>query len=254
VILMRTTVVIIALLVFGLVRLPMERAVSCQHEAAYFRSANLGIGMREQVGQLGFLAALSGFRSVVADMLWIEAHTAWQNTEWGRMALLLKNVTTLQPRVAMFWDTAAWHMAWNASVSAYNDPDQPREVLRRKAQREYFDLGRDFLERGIKNIPDRYILYDRMANLLRIKYEDHCLAAEYYQKAATFADAPAYTKRFAAYELSYCEGKEAEAYAELSRLYHEFPDQRKPTLLSRLAALQQQLDIPEEQRIYFSRE
>ena len=49
-------------------------------------------------------------------------------------------------------------------------PAQPRLALRIKAQREYFQLGKDFLERGIKNNPDRPQLYEAMARLYRDKY------------------------------------------------------------------------------------
>src|SRR5205809_6463683 len=57
-------------------------------------------------------------------------------------------------------------MAWNASVAAMNDKNQPRLALRVKAQREYFALGKDFLERGIKNNPDRPELYEALGPLV----------------------------------------------------------------------------------------
>jgi hypothetical protein len=223
------------LLVFGILRVPMEQHVTRQHEDAYFRGAKLDLELREKIGQMGFIAALSGFRSLVADALWIEAHAAWEKTEWGRMALLFDNVTALQPRVTMFWDMAAWHMAWNASVAVRDDPDITREVLRKKAEREYFDLGKDFLERGIRNNPDTHVLYEKMALLLRDKYQDFCGAAEYFRKAAEFPAAPGYEKRMAAYALAKCPGKEREAYEELVRIYN---------------LGEQELDIPREQRIF----
>ena len=40
--------------------------------------------MREQTGQMGFLAALGGLRSVVADYAYIRAYMAFEQTEWGR--------------------------------------------------------------------------------------------------------------------------------------------------------------------------
>ena len=206
--------------------------------------------MREQVGQLGFLAALSGFRSLVADVLWIRAHVAWERTEWGRMVLLFNNVTALQPRVTMFWEMAAWHMAYNAGVAARNDPKLPREALRIKAERQYWDIGRDFLQRGIRNNPDRYVLYDRLGTLLRDKYKDHAGAAEAFARVATFEDAPKYAKRFAAYELSYCPGKEADAYALLLSYYKMGRQEQLPTLLSRLQYLQEKLNVPAGERVY----
>ena len=87
-----------AILLFGLVRLPIERSLAASHQTAHLRTTKLDLGLREQIGQLSFVAALSGFRSLVAAFLWIEAHTAWEQTAWGRMAGLFESVTTLQPR------------------------------------------------------------------------------------------------------------------------------------------------------------
>ncbi len=238
------------LLLFGAARQPLEISLNEEHRAAFFRGAKLDLKLREQIGQGAFIAALSGFRSLVADMLWIQANTAWENVQWGRMKLLFDSVTTLQPRVVMFWDMAAWHMAWNASVAARENPKQPREALRVKAEREYWQIGREYLEAGIRNNPDRYTLYDRLGFLLREKFKDHLGSAQAYGQAAKFKDALSYEKRFAAYELSYCPGKEAEAHAELLRLYNLGKNEWLPTLLLRLQAMEDKLNIPSQQRVY----
>jgi hypothetical protein len=166
-IIIRFLTVLLVAASFGVLKLPIERSLSAQHKQAYFRGVELGLDLREQIGQLGFLAALSGFRSLVADVLFIQAHVAWERTEWGRVLLLFRQVTTLQPRGILFLDMAAWHMAWNASVAALNDRTQPREALRIKAQREYLALGKNFLERGIRNNPDRPQLYEALARLYK---------------------------------------------------------------------------------------
>src|ERR1044072_3143266 len=152
---MRVFVVLLGLILFGAARLPAELALSAGHQRLPFRAVDFDSGLREPIGQLGFIAGLSGFRSLVADVLFVQAHMAWERTEWGRVLLLFRQVTTLQPRAVLFWDMAAWHMAWNASAAAIRDTTQPRLALRIKAQREYFQLGKDFLERGIENNPDR---------------------------------------------------------------------------------------------------
>ena len=164
---MRYGALILILLAFGFSKLKFEQRLAEEHRAAFFHSAKLNLNMRQQIGQLGFIAALSGFRALVADALWIEAHSAWERTEWGKMALLFENVTALQPRCIMFWEMSAWHMGYNASVAARNNPKQPREALRIKAQREYFKLAEDFLLRGIGNNPDRYDLCEQLAILYR---------------------------------------------------------------------------------------
>ena len=245
----RALLVVAAILVFGLLKLPAERAVGVERRGSLSADPVLNLDLREKLGQLSFVAALSGFRAVLADFLFIQAHVAWEQTEWGRVLFLFRQVTTLQPHVPLFWETAAWHMAWNASAAAINDPTQPRQTLRVKAQRDYFELGKDFLERGIKNNPRNPKLYESMAMLYRDKYNDHARASEFYRKAADCPGAPDYDKRFSAYELSYCDGWEPQAYLQLRRLYDEGERERLPTLIRRLKYLEEKLNVPKEQRI-----
>lgn len=245
----RGAIIFSLLLAFGALRLPIEAALTEQHRSAYFHQARLGLDLREQIGQLGFLAALSGFRSLVADVIFIQAHVAWERTEWGRVLLLFREATTLQPRSILFWDMAAWHMAWNASVAALHDSALPNDVMRRKAQREYVALGKDFLERGIKNNPDRPQLYESLARLYKEKLNNHAAAAKYYARAAALPGAPEYDKRFAAYELSFAPGQEREAYEALRHLYDQGGHERLPTLLKRLKFLEEKLDIPLYERV-----
>src|SRR2546423_1934362 len=220
--------VLAILVALGALRLPIERDLAALHRQEHFRAVEFNLDLREKLGQLGFIAALSGFRAIVADGLFIQAHVAWEQTEWGRVLLLFRQITTLQPRAILFWDMAAWHMAWNASVAAMNDQTQPRLALRIKAQREYFALGKDFLERGIKNNPDRPQLYEALARLYKEKYKDHERASEFYAKAAALPGARPFDKRFSAYELSYCEGREREAYERLLSLFNDVEKERLP--------------------------
>lgn len=237
------------LLIFGLIRLPIEEGLDASHREAHLRTAALDIGLREQIGQLAYAAALSGFRSLVAAFLWIEAHTAWEQTAWGRMAGLFQSVTTLQPRSLVYWDLASWHMAWNASVAARENPKEPSEFLRQRAEREYHRLGKEFLERGIANNPERYLLQERMGVLLRDKFGDHCGAAEAFGNAAAMRDVPPYVKRLAAYELAACEGREREAYEKLRQIYLLGEEERLPRVITLINELEAKLDIPARDRL-----
>jgi hypothetical protein len=245
----RQVAAVLLLALCGAAMLPLQGRLAQEAQAAHFRKTSLDIDLRERIGQAGFLAALSGFRSPLAAILWIEAHTAWENTEWGRMAGLFDTVTTLQPRSLTYWDMASWHMAWNASIAALQNEKQASEALRIKAQREYIHLGRDFLERGIKNNPDRYQLYLQLAVLLRDKLEDHCAASEAFAKAASFPDAPSYAARFAGYELAKCPGRERDAYEKLRALWVQGEKQRLPSLINLLRDMENRLDIPADERI-----
>lgn len=246
----RLAVLFAGLLGFGALKVPCEQHLEAVHRAAFFHGARLDLSLREQIGQLGFLAALSGFRSLVADALYLHAHVAWEQTEWGRMKLDFDAVTALQPRCLLFWDQAAWHMAFNASVAALEDKKQPRLGLRIKAQREYWKLGEEYLLRGIANNPDRPLLYDRLGFLYREKFQDHCKSAKAYAECAQLPEAPQYAHRFAAYELAQCPGHEREAYETLLALYKKGEDERLPTLVRILGELQEKLNIPAEQKVY----
>ena len=248
---MKTRLLALAIiLAFGTARMRFEQRLTDEHRAAYFNGAQLNLGLRQQLGQMGFLAALSGFRATVADGVWIQAHSAWERTEWGRMKLLLDTVTSLQPRCTMFWDMAAWHMAWNANVSALYDENQPREALRIKAAREYLEIGEDLLLRGIQNNPDKGFLYEKLGALYDQRMRDPCKAAVYYAKAATFPDAFPYVKRLAAFRLTECPGHEREAYEKLVALYKMGEQERVPTLKTKLREMEEKLSVPPEQRIY----
>jgi hypothetical protein len=245
----RRILALVLLAAFGAAKMPFESALDAAQRKANLRLTAIDLSLRERLSQMSFIAALSGFRSPLAAFLWIEAYNAWERTEWGRMAGLFDTVTTLQPRSKTYWDMAAWHMAWNASIAALNDPKQPSEALRIRNQRQYFKVGKEYLERGIQNNPDSYFLYAALGNLLQQKMEDHCGAAEAFLKASQFPDAPPFISRVAGYEMSKCPGREQEAYDLLKKLYDKGEEHRKPTLITTLKELEKKLEVPPAQRI-----
>jgi hypothetical protein len=245
----RAAIAILLLLIFGGVRLPLEIHLAQEQRSAGFHSATLNLPLREQIGQLGFVAALSGFRSLVAAYLWIEANSAFEKVEWGRMAGLFQTVTTLQPKSILYWDMSGWHMAWNASLYALEDKSQPSEVLRERAQRQYWNLGRKFYEDGLKANPDNGELWARYGDLLSQKYEDHEGAFRAYETASTKPDARPQYRRLAGYQLASVPGKEREAYQFLKSIYDMGPSQRMPSIIHDLKLLEEKLGIPPDQRI-----
>ncbi len=247
---MKTRLLAIALLLgFGVLRWPIETRIEAGQKALHYHGAKVDLRVRQQLPQLGFVAALSGFRGVVAIALNLKAHAAWQRVEWGNVKLTYETICALEPRNLQSWDMAAWQMAYNASVAALNDKEQPRLALRLKAQREYFKLGEDFLLRGIENNPDRALLFERLATIYRDKLNDHEKASTYYDEAAKRPDAMMYVHRFAVYELARVPGREQEAYQRLKELYLKSEDERLPTLLRLLGEMEEKLLVPREQRL-----
>src|SRR5204862_7959413 len=119
------------LLAFGVMKLPAEHALALQHRSASGGQSDdiANLDLREKIGQLGFVAALSGFRAMLADFIFIQAHAAWERTEWGRVLFLFRQVTTLQPHVPLFWDVAAWHMACIAGRWPWKVKPNPRSAF-----------------------------------------------------------------------------------------------------------------------------
>ena len=246
----RYAVGVALVLSFGLVRLPFERELARERVADAVNSVTLDLKVREKVTQNEFIAALGGFRSLVADVLWVEALTDWERVEYGKMNLKFSTVTTLVPHNVMFWDMAGWHMAYNASVAVMEDRNEPKIAVRKKRQREYFLLGKDYLERGVANNPHSAILNHQLGEILQRKLEDHLAASAAYDRAAACPDALSYEKRMAAYELAKVPGHEREAWQRLRALYDMGPQERLPTLEKELKELEEKLGLPPEQRVY----
>lgn len=238
------------ILLWGALRIPCERRLADAQRAAGFGLTPVGLQLREQLGQLGFLAAFSGFRSIVADFVWLDAFSAWERVEYGRLNLLCNTATTLQPRNVEFWDGSAWQMAWNASAHAREDArGQPRGALRQKAEREYVLLGKNYAERGTAMNPEARALHERLALIAYEKLHDPCAAAAAYARAAGCPRALGYEKRFAAFRLAECPGHEREAYW-LLRFYYDLSErERVPTLVRLLRELEEKIDLPAEQRV-----
>jgi len=248
----RTLVLAAGLLIFGAAKFPVEQALTVEHRLAWFHKARLDLSLWEQIGQGAFLAALSGFRAPVADFLWISAEGAFERADWTRLMAIYNNVTALQPRQVLFWRGAGWTMAYDVAKAARLNPNQPREALRVRAERGYLDAARGYFERGIRNNPDSYELYGALGAMLRDRAHDHLAAYEAFKKAATLPNRFGNDARFAAYELAEVPGREKEAYAALMDCYRQEPKGKPPlpSLVKKIRALEEKLDIPLMQRIY----
>ncbi len=246
---MRWIIVIVLLIGFGFAKVPLENRLERAQEEAGFHKGQLNLELREQVGQAGFIAALGGFRALVANLLWVKAYVEWEKTHWEKMRQIFNTVVALQPGSILFWDGAAWHMAFNAAKAARWDSDLPLEELRKSRERYYWEVGEDFYERGIRHNPDRYELYEKMGFLQEKKFQDYCKAAEYYGQAARFENAPNYLERFEGYMLTLCPGKEREAYETLMALYRQGEEQHLPSLIRDINILEEKLGIPTEDQI-----
>jgi len=199
-------------------------------------SGPTAVAVREKLGQGLVLAALGGFRGLAANAMMLQAHRAWEEQQWVRVRSALEMTTLLQPRVALFWDLASWHLAWNAAVAAERFSGQANETRRRIEARKWVEAGRELLERGTRAVPEKALLFQRLGDLYWQRLADYQAAATCYREALTKGDAPPYLERFVGYALDRAGDKSAalEYFRELRRSMGEPPDPaRKPEVVER---------------------
>lgn len=263
---MRRTALLImlVLVVAAAVKTPFEARLAADRPVPA-RAVGINIKMREQVGQGLSLALLGGFRALVADLLWIAAHGAWEEKRWFTMRQNFEAVTMLQPQATFFWDMASWHLAWNASHAAFTDPAEPRLAIRLRNQRLWIQAGRELLERGIANNPDRFELYEKLGWMLKQKSQDTCAAADAALAAVQRCQSwqRDYLQRLAGYWLEECAREKAPG--RLREAYHYWRDlwrreyAQRPraqwdtidkNLSRRIHKLEDDLDVPAAERLF----
>ena len=246
---------VLLLLFWGVTKLKWEKTIF--QESKFFRGAPIHLRVEEQVGQGAALAVLSGFRTVLADWLWLKANAQFEQRQWQKMRETLELVCLLQPRSSFFWEMSAWQLAWNAGHALRYEVQEPNAMRRLKAQQFYIQAGRNMLDRGIENIPDHYELWAARGFLRAEKQKDYSGAAKDFLIATTFPKAPLYVWRQVAYNLERAE-KWQEAYAFWLRIWRTFPDKdRTPEMhwdrvKLRIQRLEDRLHIAQSQG-YFSK-
>jgi len=242
----KITVLIMALLLFGAARLRFEAKLSAELREARLFPASLEIDTREKIGQTSSAVALGGLRTLVATFLNLRAFTYFTEQRWADVEETFGMIVDLAPQTRYYWDTGAWHMAYNAASYYLSDSKLPA-LRRREAWRSSVVKGRAFLERGVRNNPDDWSLLANLGTLLadsnkypafRDPNETFAAAAEAYRRSAETGKALGYVKRSWFYALARVEGKETEALALGRSLYDVGGKNRTPTLLMLLVVLE----------------
>ncbi len=241
----RNAILTAALLAFGAARLPFEADLARELRRAGLTPPPMEIGTRDQIGQTSSAVALGGLRTLVATFLNLRAFSFFQEQRWDEVADAFDTIVDLAPRTRYYWETGAWHSAYNAASYYINDSELPA-LRRREAWRASIVRGRAFLERGIRNNPGDWSLLANLGFLLsdpnkiaafRDSNEAFAAAADAYRRAADTGKALPYVRRVEFYSLARVAGKEKEALA-LARSLYAAPQNRTPTLRILLLVLE----------------
>lgn len=102
----------------------------------------------------------SGFKSQVANLLWMKSDEYWHKGLLTRQVPLMEAVVTLDPQFIDAWSTAGWHWAYNIYADL---PERADLKNNPKALRKEQDIciltGLDYLDRGAAANPDTYRLW-----------------------------------------------------------------------------------------------
>ena len=252
------------LIVPAWVLVPVEHQIQSERVRMKYGGPNVTVSVRDQITQGAAIALLAGFRGVVADFVWTQNHGFWEQKEWLRMYRNMELATTLQPQSVQFWDSGQWHMAWNIGLAAKLDPVNHTLAAGLKREREWHERAREFLERGIENVPNRFDLYFSLGWLYEQKFvpdcrsdpgcevEQYCKAAEWMGRAAAFPDAPSHVGRIYARMVEKC-GDVVRAYELWKAMWRAYP--KPPTQLWNVVEretrrLEDQLNIADDQRVF----
>ncbi len=207
----RVLAVIAALSIAGALSAPFKR-VSDPAELREIASA--------PVGGASMLAILGGYKSVIADFIWIRAYCAWEKKDSAECSASIDLACSLDPQMATFWTQGARMIA----------QDMPHWFLARlpKAQRDEASLNLfrrkqsliavALLDRGLKLNPDNLQMLIAKGQIL-ISVEKFAEAEKVFAKAKTLSD-EFYSRRIYA-SLAAKNGKFDAALKELEKMLSE---------------------------------
>lgn len=235
------------LLIFGVLKLPLEQRVTHDLRAMHLVDEPLHLGVGENMGQMGLAAALGGLRGLAATIFELRAHVAFTQVNWAQVDSYYKLVTQLQPRISRYWEEASWHMAYNAaSYYLYNQELKPG--LRGQLYHDYVQRGIDILQKGLRVMPDNPRLWQKLGDLHWNRSKDFKASGDAYLNSFKHGGLN-FTERFAGYAYAQSDDPAswAKGYAILKKLYDE--KKATPGLIEFLKMLEQNLHLPAAQRI-----
>jgi len=131
------------------------------------------------------IAALGGFRTVAADLLWLRAERIWHGGDWWAMPRILEAVTELDPHFVLAWQVYGWHCAYNLNAESETQVDR----------NYWLGQGVQILQRAVEANPDNWEMIFELGWTLYDRAHEPWRAAEYFLQADQYPEAKAYVSR-----------------------------------------------------------
>jgi len=241
----KLVITFVALLLFGIVRTPFEIAFFQELKTAKLIAPELDPDSQQNIGLVSYAAVLGGLRAPVASMLNLEAFSHFEKLDWESLEETYKTITSLQPYNAYYWETAGWHLAYNAYAD-YRDRVDISEPRRRLRQRHFLNKGAEFYEEGIQFIPENADLHRELAYLWsnHLREPDYAKSAQLYEKALIHHPHNDRLNQQYTYALVRVPGREGEAFQRYQPVGQNSTQLLFPTDRCLYFVLQEKLGLP----------
>jgi len=222
--------------------------VNAKQPQLQLKSLEGGLGQGITIGLLG------GFRSLIADGLWLQTNHKWEKSDLPATQTLIKMVTVVDPRPTYFWINGSRMIAYDMPmwrIEAFGRFEDVPLSIRDRIIREHSLLAVEYLERALLHHPQSSILHFEIATLYQRKLKDMQKALEYYRLAALQIDAPFYMGRLYG-EMLRQSGQPEKAYKWLIALHPSLPRDDiwalSDLVLEKIRELEGQLNVNLEER------
>lgn len=241
-------VAMLSMVVIGMVTSLIERPIWSSIQATQPE-----LNLKDVEGALGqglVIGLIGGFRTIIADFMFIRANTFWEKRDRPNTETMLNMVVAVDPRPMFFWLNGSRMMAYdmpNWEIRARGGYDAVPESVQDEINAEYAQLGMDFIDKAQKFHPDEHKIPLEKAQIYTNRLEDYANAARYYKEVIAFENAPFFTHRIYA-EMLRRSGQADKAYDYLTQLYPTLstdnPMAARDVVLERIRELEETLDIP----------
>jgi tetratricopeptide (TPR) repeat protein len=175
----RKTWLLIALVLF-VGQAILEREIAPERSKVV-PGALTGAGPGEAISQGAIWTAMSGFREVIAAILWVRADSYFHSGRYQEIVPLCRIITWLDPHEIDVYATGYWHMGWNFVDS------------QERSDRRYLPEALEFLKDGIKNNWTVYDLYHEAGfTYLDDKTRKYEQSTQWFLAARARGEKPAY--------------------------------------------------------------
>ncbi|MGC6424790.1 MAG: tetratricopeptide repeat protein [Lentimonas sp.] len=243
----RASVATLVLLLLGIAMQPVESLAWREVKAGQSE-----LNLEELEGALGqglVVGVLGGFRTIIADFVWIRMTSDWRKKDRAKVDAMIRLATTLDPRPEFFWRNSARIIAYdmpNWRIQEEGGYDAVPDEREYQLNLEQAGIAFKLLERAREFHPDDPRLYLETAQIYMNRLKDFVNAAKWFLRASEIPSAPYYAARMYA-QLLREQGRDAEAYEFLKELYVSLPDDpraQKGVVLERIRVLEDALRTP----------